>query len=144
MYRMMSRCRAKLEPVLQELRGEIDAAWDRGRQEYRRLAGLERRERWQDIKAGLRRFCRETFVDSPRLVWSRGIDRRRALFMAVAVLTPVAGLMFILAPGAIFPSPSYNAYYHFASVLRQDPASLWPVFLGAIAWVLALRFPLAH
>jgi hypothetical protein len=140
----LCRVQAWLAPKLGDLRRETTAAWQQAAAEYRRLAHLDRRERRQDIKQRAMHFLRETFVDAPRLLVSRGVDRRRAVFMTAAVLTPLLAFVIIMAPGAMFSDPSQNAYYHFASVLRGDPISLWPLVLGAITWVLALRFPLQH
>ncbi|GAA5476701.1 hypothetical protein [Haloferula helveola] len=87
-------------------------------------------------------FLKACYVDGLSAIFQGRFDRRQGAIVIVAMLPILLGAMFVTVPMLLFPTEGHKAFYHFASILSNDPSAMLPFFIGTVSATLGLKVPL--
>jgi|GEM_PF-3434702 len=91
---------------------------------------------------GLGGFLRIAYTDGVKALVAGRYSPRQAAYIMCASLPALMGVAVVTLPALLFPSPSNEAFYHFANILSHDPVALIPTVIGAISTTIGLKLPL--
>lgn len=95
-------------------------------------------------KSFLRRFfggLRLTFWTGPKILFTRRISVRMAVYMFLAVIPGFVASLFLTLPPFLFDKPEHRAYYFFGRLIQHDPLIWLALVSAAICSLLALAIP---